>query len=105
MFFYPQEMLQKSEILQILRRLKGGLSLYGVSRVGLFGSSLRGHAGVDSDIDILIDFYGDKETYHNFISTCELIEKALDNQRLDIVTVNGLSPYIGKQILKEVEYV
>ena len=98
-------MLQKNEILQTLRQLKGILSLYGVSHVGLFGSSLRGHAGTDSDIDILIDFYSDKETYNNFLSTCELIEKALKNQKLDIVTVNGLSPYIGEQILKEVEYV
>ena len=98
-------MLRKNEILQILRQLKDSLSLYGVSRLGLFGSSLRGDAKDDSDIDILIDFFSDKETYNNFFSTCELIEKALGNKKLDIVTINGLSPYIGEQILKEVEYV
>ena len=100
-----QDMLQKSEILQTLRQLKSSLSIYGVSRLGLFGSTLRGDGGMDSDIDILIDFVSDKETYGNFISTCELIEKALKKQKIDIVTVNGLSPYIGEQILKEVEYV
>ena len=97
--------MQKNEILQILRQLKGRLSYYGVSHVGLFGSSLRGEAGADSDIDILIDFFNDKETYQNFISTCELLEGALNNQKLDIVTVKGLSSYIGKHILNEVEYV
>jgi Predicted nucleotidyltransferases len=98
-------MLQKNEILQILRQLKSSLSLYGVSSIGLFGSSLRGDAGVDSDIDILIDFFSDKETYQNFISTCELLEGALDNKKLDVVTLKGLSPFIGKHILNEVEYV
>ena len=98
-------MSQKNEILQVLRQLKSSLSLYGVSSIGLFGSSLREDAGEDSDIDILVDFFNDKETYQNFISTCELLERALENQKLDIVTVKGLSPYIGKSILKEVEYV
>ena len=98
-------MLQKNEILQILRQLKSSLSLYGVSSIGLFGSSLRGDAGVDSDIDILIDVFSDKETYQNFISTCELLEGALDNKKLDVVTFKGLSPFIGKYILNEVEYV
>ena len=98
-------MLQKNEILQTLRQLKGSLFQYGVSSIGLFGSSLREDVRGDSDIDILIDFFNDKETYQNFISTCELLESALEDQKLDIVTVKGLSPYIGKNILKEVEYV
>jgi Predicted nucleotidyltransferases len=98
-------MSQKNEILQVLRQLKSSLSLYGVSHVGLFGSSLRGDSGVDSDVDILIDFFSDKETYQNFISTCELLEGALGNRKLDVVTVKGLSPFIGKHILNEVEYV
>ncbi len=98
-------MLSKNEIIRILSHIKGRLAQYGVSSIGLFGSFVRGDANNDSDIDILIDFQSDKETYLNFISSCELIEKELGGQRIDIVTLKGLSPFIGKRILNEVEYV
>ena len=98
-------MLSTNEILKKLKSIKGGLSQFGVSRIGLFGSSVRGDASPNSDIDILIDFQNDKETYQNFISTCEFIENELKGQKVDIVTLKGLSPYIDKYILNEVVYV
>jgi predicted nucleotidyltransferase len=98
-------MLSRSEILKILRGLKKALAEHGVSKVGLFGSSVRDGAGRDSDIDILVDFDGDRETYQNFMAACDLLENGLGGQRVDIVTLKGLSPYIGPHILKEVVYV
>lgn len=102
---YICDMLSRAEILKTLRGLKKALAGYGVSRVGLFGSSVRGEAGAGSDIDILVDFEGDKETYLNFMEVCDLLENGLSGQRVDVVTVGGLSPYIGPHILKEVVYV
>ena len=98
-------MLSASEILIILSCLKDHLSKYGVSSIGLFGSFVRGEAEKGSDIDILLDFQNDKETYGNFMSACDLLEEGLKGQKLDIVTYKGLSPYIGKHILNEVIYV
>lgn len=98
-------MLPRNEILKTLSRLKGRLSQYGVSRVGLFGSSVRGEAGQDSDIDILVDFQNEKETYLNFMATCDLLENELKGQKIDIVTLKGLSPYFDQHILNEVVYV
>ena len=98
-------MLSRNEILKILSHIKGSLSRYGVSRIGLFGSVARGDTSADSDIDILIDFQNDKETYQNFISACEFLETELKGQKLDIVTLKGLSPHIGKYILNKVVYV
>jgi len=43
--------------------LKGPLSTYGVTQLGLFGSTVRGENTRGSDIDILLDFASDKETY------------------------------------------
>ena len=54
---------------------------------------------------IFIDFEDDKETYSNFLLACEILEKLFDRLKVDIVTLKGLSPFIGQQILKEVEYV
>ena len=74
----------------------------GVSQLGLFGSTVRGENTRKSDIDILIDFNADQETYLNFIDACSILQSAFGKAKLDVVTKKGLSPYIGETILKEV---
>ena len=59
----------------------------------------------DSDIDVLIDFQPEQETFQNFMAVCDLLESFFKRQKLDIVTFKGLSPFVGQQILKEVECV
>ena len=98
-------MLPRKKTLTTLRTLREPLREFGVSKIGLFGSCNRNEAGKLSDIDILIDFDEDKETYINYINSCEVLENKFKNQTLDIVTLKGLSPYIGTHILEEVEYV
>lgn len=88
-----------------LSKIKDTLSNYGVSSIGIFGSTVREENTPSSDIDILIDFSEGGETYSNYIFVCELLENLFINHKIDIVTMNGLSPYIGKNILSEVEYV
>lgn len=56
-------------------------------------------------IDILIDFNAGQETYLNFIGAYNILQDAFGKTKLDIVTLKGISPYIGKAILNEVEYV
>ena len=59
-----------------------------------------------SDIDILIDFEPGKENYDNYMAVYDLFERLFKNERVEIVTKNGLlSPYIGHKILNEVMYV
>ncbi|RLD48581.1 MAG: DNA polymerase subunit beta [Bacteroidetes bacterium] len=97
-------MKEKGKILQILRKKKSILRNYGVKRIGLFGSYLKNEQNTESDIDILIDFFPEKETFDNFMKVCEILEDAFPAYKLDIVTKNGLSKYIGSYILKETEY-
>ncbi len=81
------------------------LRKYGISKIGIFGSYARQHQQEESDIDILIDFEVDKETFDNFMGVCDLLERVFSGHKVDIVTAGGLSPYIGPYILKNVEYV
>lgn len=98
--------MKKDTVLKKLALLKGTLSSqYGVSKIGLFGSTVREENQKNSDIDILIDFQEGKETYQNFLSACEALESFFHKYKLDIVTLKGLSPFISKHILNEVEYV
>lgn len=97
--------MNKNTVLKRLSALKAPLMAVGVSQLGLFGSTVRGENTSKSDIDILIDFNADQETYLNFIDACTILQNAFGKIKLDIVTKKGLSPYIGETILNEVEYV
>lgn len=83
---------------------KKQLAFYGVKNIGLFGSFIRGDQKSDSDIDILVEFIPEKHTFDNFMEVAFLLEKVLE-RKVDLITPEALSPYIGPHILKEVESV
>jgi len=94
----------KTDIFEFLKGSRLKLESLGVSKIGVFGSFVRDEQGEDSDIDILVDFRPEKVKYDNFIELAFYLEDSLE-RRVDLVTVESLSPYIGPHILKEVEYV
>ncbi len=98
-------MISKEFILTTIRNNKPELSKLGIRDVGLFGSYLRGDQSDKSDIDILIDFDPAKENYDNYMAVYDIFERLFKNEKIEIVTKNGLSPYIGPKILNEVLYV
>ncbi|NMB93537.1 MAG: nucleotidyltransferase family protein [Flexilinea flocculi] len=98
-------MTTKEYILTTIRENKKELLRYGILKVGLFGSYVRGDESEKSDIDLLIDFDPDHENFDNYMAVCNILEQLFSNEKLEIVTKNGLSPYIGPKILKEVQYV
>jgi len=51
----------------------------------------------------LVEFEKGKKTFRNFIDLAYFLE-ALFKKRVDLVTTEALSPYIGPHILEEVEY-
>ena len=98
-------MTTKDNILAILRDHKHDLSKYGVSTIGLFGSYLRNEQSAKSDIDLLIDFAPEKESFDNYMAVYDMCESLFKNEKIEIVTKNGLSKHIGPKILNDVIYV
>ena len=98
-------MTTKEHILKTLKSHKLELSKFGIKNVGLFGSYIRNEQSNESDIDLLIDFDPEKENFDNFMAVYDLFEKIFKNEKIEVVTKNGLSPYIGPKILNEVQYV
>jgi len=94
----------KSDIIQFLKSNKDAINAYGVKKIGLFGSFVRESQNKNSDIDLLVEFASDQLNYNNFIQLTYFLEDNL-NTKIDLVTSDSLSPYIGPHILKEVEYV
>lgn len=89
----------------ILGRIKqesARIRALGVKRLGLFGSFVRGEQRPDSDVDILVEFEPGQKTFDNFMELSFLLEELLQ-RRVELVTLEALSPHIGPYILAEVE--
>jgi uncharacterized protein len=95
---------KKEDILNKLRENGSQLQAFGVKRLGLFGSFVRGEQKNVSDIDLIVEFEKGKKTFDNFMSLSFFLEDLLQ-RRIELVTAESLSPYIGPYILKEAEYV
>lgn len=96
--------LTKQIIYTELRKHKAVLEQYGVARIGLFGSFVRNEGTDESDIDFLVDFEAGKKTFDNFMDLAFSLED-LFQRKVEVLTRQGLSPYIGPHILKTVENV
>ncbi len=92
--------MDKNKALDILRELKPALvSRFGVKQLALFGSTARGEARPDSDIDILVSFNG-PATSRRYFGLQFLLEDTL-GQPIDLVTDKALRPELKPFIEKE----
>ncbi|MBD2038863.1 nucleotidyltransferase family protein [Leptolyngbya sp. FACHB-321] len=93
------------EIKQQLERYQLNLQrTYHVSRLGLFGSYVRGEQTEASDIDVLVEF--EPGFRFGLVTFCELENYLSDilELKVDLVMKDGLKPRIGERILQEVIY-
>jgi len=75
-------MTSKEYIISVLKSKRADLSAKGIRKVGLFGSYARNEQTEQSDIDILIDFDPEKETFDNYMAVYELFKKLFKALRL-----------------------
>ncbi len=94
----------KQQILSLIGDNKQAFSNFGASRVGLFGSFVRGDQTGISDVDLLVEFRPGQKNYRNLLGTADLAE-GLVGRKVEIVTAGSISPYIAPYIEKEIEYV
>ena len=78
------------------------LRKYGVKRIGLFGSSVRGTATAVSDIDFLVEL--ERPTFDDYMGLAVFLED-LFKKDVDLVTSTSIKPRYKPYIEKEVEYV
>ena len=71
----------------------------GVSRSAIFGSFAKGNESKESDIDILIEFQGEK-TLLDLVALKTELEKVL-NRKVDLLTYKSLSLLLRNKILRE----
>jgi predicted nucleotidyltransferase len=99
----PTRVEKKQDVLNLLHRNRSHLKSLGVRRLGLFGSFVRDQQDSDSDVDLLVEFEAQRKSFDAFMELCLFLEELLQ-RRVELVTAESLSPYLGPHILKEVEY-
>ena len=93
----------KSEIQEIGKKIYPILQRYNVARAAIFGSFVRGEQRKDSDIDILVEFKGEKSLLDLAGLKIELEEFL--KMEVDVLTYNSLHPLIKNRILSEQEVI
>jgi predicted nucleotidyltransferase len=78
-----------------------------IKRLALFGSTLKGTARPDSDIDLLVEFEPDKEPGLIGMSQIEIeLSKLLNGKKVDLRTKYDLSTFFRDEVVNmaEVQY-
>ena len=73
----------------------------GVRRLGLFGSTARGQAGSESDLDFVVDL--DRRTFDAYMDV-KLFLEDLFGRRVDLVLTDSIKPRLRDRILGEAVY-
>src|SRR5262245_21886564 len=95
-------LLTRERVEERLRAAEHEIRALGVARLALFGSVLHGSARPDSDVDLLVQFERGAKTFDRFVRLCELLEDRL-GRRIELVTTESLSPFIGPRILADAQ--
>ena len=98
----PETPLTRQLAIQRLVAAEPEIRALGVQRLALFGSVVRSQARLDSDVDLLVQFVPGEKTYDRFLALSELLEARL-GRRVELVTGEALSPFLGPRILAEAE--
>ena len=92
--------LTRADVLSRLATARAEILSLGVRRLALFGSVQRNAARPDSDVDVLVEFQSGEKTYDHFLALGDLLEQ-LFGRRVELVTPESLSPFLGPHILAE----
>ncbi|MBI4787655.1 MAG: nucleotidyltransferase family protein [Chloroflexi bacterium] len=84
---------------RLRRKLRPILRQHDVVRAALFGSFARGEAGPHSDLDVLVEFSGEKSLLDLVALKLELEQKT--QRKVDVLTYRSLHPVIRDTILSE----
>ncbi len=93
--------MNSDDILARLRELKPLMSTrYKTREIGLFGSFVRGEQGVDSDVDVLVEFEEGADLF-DMMGLALYLEDEL-RRKVDVVSKRALREELRESVLREV---
>jgi len=96
--------MTKTIILNFLRMHKEEMhEKFGLVKIGLFGSYVRGEQKEESDIDLAVEIKS-SNTFRSFFGLKAYLEEGLQ-KKIDIGIESSIKPIAKKYIQQEIEYV
>lgn len=91
--------------LPLLRQYKQEIQdRFGVERIGIFGSFVRGEEKPGSDVDVLVEFREGEKTFDHYLDLKFYLED-LFGLKVDLVMKNAIKRRLREPILSEVIYI
>ena len=91
--------MERHQITRLLDAHRAELDHLGVESLSLFGSTARGEAGPDSDVDLLVEFRG-RATFDRYIELRFLLQDVLGVE-IDPVAHKALRPAMRPEVERE----
>lgn len=88
-----------ARVLEAIRGQRESARALGVELIGVFGSTARGEAGAESDIDVLAD-YLPGTTFFRIARVANSLENEL-GRSVDIVGRKGLRPHMAAAVERD----
>jgi len=76
---------------------------FGIAKIGIFGSFIRGEERPESDVDVLITFRTGGKTFDNYMG-CKFYLEDLFGRKVDLVMKGSIRKRLKPSILGEVVY-
>jgi len=77
---------------------------HGIKKLSLFGSELKGTAGPESDIDLLVEFLPEARPSLFDMVQIELdLSEGMSGRKVDVRTARDLSPYFRDEVVREAQ--
>ena len=95
--------MDREEVSRRLAAHREELRPFLVRSLSLFGSTVRGEAGPDSDVDLLVEFDGPVGLFE-FVRLQRLLASILE-RKVDLVPADGVKRQLRDQILGEAQRV
>ncbi|MDD4878503.1 MAG: nucleotidyltransferase domain-containing protein [Candidatus Nanoarchaeia archaeon] len=93
--------LTKKQILRTLETHRAEIKGFGVNKIGLFGSYLKGRPRRSSDVDILVRFK--KPTFDGYMGLKFMLERKF-RRKVDLVSEDSLKPAL-RYVKEDAAYV
>ncbi|KPL01928.1 MAG: hypothetical protein AMJ73_09495 [candidate division Zixibacteria bacterium SM1_73] len=96
-------MLTHETIMEKIENSVEKIKVYGVKKIGLFGSYTRNEQKAESDVDILVEFEKGKKTFDNYMDLKFFLE-GLFNHKVDLVVTDAIKPDLKSYIMRSAKY-
>lgn len=93
--------MELPHVLELLRGAEQDIRALGVEHLFVFGSTVRGEARADSDVDMFVDRDGSSRFGFMELTNLQFMLEELLGAEVDIGTRAGLHPVLREQIERE----